>query len=124
MDTVAEVAAVTEWWAALMVLIAAFVGSWGALLFKQGADKLEFNLRALVGNVELMKGLAVYAAGTIFYIIGIKGGELSVLFPLVSTGYIWTCLLSVKYLKERMNTLKWAGIGCIILGVSLIGLGS
>ena len=114
----------TELWAVVLVLIAAFTGSFGSLYFKRGADKLEFKLSALLRNYDLLKGVVIYGSSTIFYVIGIKGGELSVLFPLVSTGYIWVCLISIRFLGEKMNTLKWAGIGCILLGVVLIGLGS
>lgn len=113
----------TEMWAAVMILLAAFLGSFGALKFKTGANKLEFNLKALSTNYELMKGVMIYGISTVFYVIGIKGGELSVLFPLVSTGYIWTCLLSIKFLGEHMNRTKWTGIALILVGVSLIGIG-
>jgi uncharacterized membrane protein len=37
--------------------------------------------------------------------------------------YIWISILSVKYLKEKMNAFKWAGIGLIVVGAFLIGLG-
>ncbi len=114
----------TELWAAATILVCAFVGSFGAMYFKKGADKLELSVNGLIRNFDLIKGLVIYGVSTIMYVIGIKGGELSVLFPLVSTGYIWTCLLSVKYLGEKMNKTRWAGIACILLGVSLIGLGS
>jgi uncharacterized membrane protein len=113
-----------ELWAVALILVAAFLGSFGSLYFKKGADRLEFNLKSILRDYELFIGAAIYGASTIVYVIGIKGGELSVLFPLVSTGYIWVCFLSVKLLGERMNALKWAGIGCILVGVSLIGLGS
>jgi len=113
-----------ELWAVALILVASFLGSFGSLYFKKGADKLHLDVKSLLRNYELFIGAAIYGASTIVYVIGIKGGELSVLFPLVSTGYIWVCFLSVKFLKERMNPLKWAGIGCILVGVCLIGLGS
>ena len=114
----------TELWAVATVLLAAFMGSFGSLQFKKGANKLELNLKSLMKNYDLMLGVVIYGLSTVFYVIGIKGGELTVLFPLVSTGYIWVCFLSIKYLGERMNTMKWLGISCIVLGVVLIGLGS
>lgn len=113
-----------EPWAIVLVLVAAFLGSFGSIYFKKGADRLEFNLKAISKNVDLFKGVFVYGSSTIFYVVGIKGGELSVLFPLVSTGYIWVSLLSVKVLGESMNKTKWAGIALILCGVSLIGIGS
>ncbi|MBU0762829.1 MAG: EamA family transporter [Candidatus Altiarchaeota archaeon] len=113
-----------ELWAAALVLGAALIGSFGSLYFKKAADKLHRSPLAIIKNMDLWIGLFIYGTSTILYIIAIKGGELSVLFPLVSTGYIWVCLLSVKYLGEKMNKTKWAGIAAIVFGVILIGLGS
>jgi len=72
----------------------------------------------------LMGGLFCMAVSTVLFIAGLRGGDLSVLYPLVSTIYIWVCLLSVKFLGERMNSQKWVGIACVIVGVALIGFGS
>jgi uncharacterized membrane protein len=113
----------TELWAVGMILLAAFLGSFGSLQFKKGANKLHLDFQSLIRNYDLMIGVVIYGLSTVFYVIGLKGGELTVLFPLVSTGYIWVCFLSMRFLGERMNRLKWAGIACIVLGVVLIGLG-
>jgi drug/metabolite transporter (DMT)-like permease len=115
---------VTEMWAVGLILVAAFMGSFGSVYLKKGANNLHRNPLLILKNWDLLKGFAIYGPSTILYVIGIRGGELSVLFPMVSTGYVWTCFLSVKMLGERMNTIKWAGITLIILGVSLIGMGS
>ena len=66
----------------------------------------------------------MYGISTILFIPALKGGELSVLYPFVALAYIWVSLLSVKFLGEKMNKVKWLGIALIILGVSFIGLGS
>jgi drug/metabolite transporter (DMT)-like permease len=113
-----------EAWAVFLVLLAAFVGAFGSIYLKKASHRLEFSIRGLIGNSDLIKGAVFYGSSTVIYVIGIKGGELSVLFPLVSTGYIWVCFLSRRYLGERMTRLRWAGIGCIVVGVTLIGLGS
>ena len=113
-----------EWWAVCAVLLAGFMGSFGSLQFKKAADSIEGGLRQIATNKALITGLFIYGGSTVAYVIGLRGGELSVLFPLVSTGYIWTALLSIRFLGERMNRLKWAGIGAIIIGVALIGAGS
>ena len=38
--------------------------------------------------------------------------------------YVWVSLLSMFFLKEKMNKTKWLGVILIILGVTLIGLGA
>ncbi|UCC81399.1 MAG: EamA family transporter, partial [Candidatus Zixiibacteriota bacterium] len=41
---------------------------------------------------------------------------------LMSTGYALVVLVSFLFLKEPFNTLKWAGIAFILVGVILIGV--
>ena len=66
----------------------------------------------------------VHSSDFLVIIIGLRGGELSVLYPLAATGYIWVSLLSVKLLKEKMSLFKWLGVSVIIAGITLIGLGA
>ena len=48
---------------------------------------------------------------------------MSVLYPLVSLGYIWALLWSVLFLKERLTRNKVFGLLLIVLGIVLIGFG-
>ena len=82
---------------------------------------MRFDLKFLL-NKKLIAGLSLYAIATIIFIPALKGGELSVLYPFVALSYVWVSLLSVRFLKERMNIHKWLGILLIIIGVILIGL--
>jgi uncharacterized membrane protein len=82
------------------------------------------SIRSIATNHNLVKGIFMYALATVVFVPALKGGELSVLYPLVAVGYIWVCLLSVWLLKERMLWNKWLGIALIIVGVSLIGVGA
>ncbi len=114
----------TELWAIGLVVIATIVGALGPIYLKKGSGNFKPDIRALLRNYELMLGLFFYGASTLIFIPALRGGELSVLYPFVSLSYVWVSLLSVKMLKERMNPAKWAGVASIIIGVSLIGLGS
>ena len=114
----------TQLWAIGLVLLACLIGSFGALFLKLASKEFSFNIKKIILDKFIYLGVLFYAAGTILFIPALKGGELSVLYPLVSTSYIWVCLLSMKFLKEKMNPLKWIGIAIIILGVIFMGLGS
>lgn len=114
----------TELWAIGLVILAAFLGSLGPIYLKKSAKDFSLNLKKQITNYNLIIGLAFYAVGTVLFIPALRGGELSVLYPLVATTYIWVSLLSVKFLKEKMNKYKWLGIFIIIIGVTFIGLGS
>ena len=114
----------TQLWAILLVISATLVGAFGPILLKKASEKKLSSIKALSANYHLFGGIALYALGTLLFIPALKGGDLSVLYPFVSLSYIWVSLLSVKFLGERMNKLKWMGIGLIVLGVAFIGLGS
>jgi len=114
----------TQLWAIGLVISATIVGAFGPILLKKASTKRLSKIKSLMTNYHLFGGVALYALGTILFIPALKGGELSVLYPFVSLGYIWVSLLSVKFLGESMNKFKWFGITMIIIGVSFIGLGS
>jgi uncharacterized membrane protein len=113
-----------EPWAVGMIIVATVLGAFGSIYLKKGAEELEFNLRKLWGNVKLLYGVLLYGLSSLFFIVGLKGGELSVLYPLVALSYVWICILSKKILKEEMGLWKWAGVALIVAGVGLIGFGS
>jgi len=114
----------TELWAMGLVVLASFGAALGPIFLKKGAIDFKFKLKALIQNRNLILGVAFYGLGTIIFIPALKGGELSVLYPLISLSYIWVSLLSSRMVGEKMNKFKWIGVALIIIGVSFIGLGS
>ncbi len=107
----------------VLVAIASFIGSFGALFLKSGAGKLHLGMRYLILNGRLLLGVALFCASSLAYVVGVRRGELSVLYPLVSLSYIWTLLWSVLFLKERLTRNKCLGLGLIVVGIIFIGLG-
>lgn len=114
----------TQIWAIGLVVSATLIGAFGPILLKKASSKRLSKISELATNYALFGGVALYAVGTILFIPALRGGELSVLYPFVALTYVWVSLLSVKFLGEKMNKLKWLGIALIIIGVSFIGLGS
>lgn len=108
----------------VIVFFATMIGAVGSLFLKYGAEHFVLNLKKLLTNYKVIFGLFLYGVASIMFIIALKRGELTVLYPMTSLSYIWVSLLSIKYLKENMNKFKWLGIFAIIVGVTLIGLGS
>lgn len=114
----------TSLFAAALVVVATGIGAFGALSLKYGADKLTRKNKFTFINKRLLWGVFLYGVSSIFFLFALQRGELSVLYPLTSLSYVWISLLSVKLLHEEMNFSKWLGVGAILVGVSLIGLGS
>ena len=114
----------TKLWAIALVVLGTLIGAFGPILLKKASAKRLSKISSLATNYHLFGGVALYAIGTVLFIMALKGGDLSVLYPLVAVTYIWVSLLSVKFLGEKMNKLKWLGIALIIIGVGFIGVGS
>lgn len=114
----------TQLWAVELVVLGTLVGAFGPILLKRGSAAFGLSIRSLLKNYNLLAGIFLYGLSSIIFIPALRGGDLSVLYPIVSVNYIWVSLLSVKFLNEKMNSFKWVGIGLIIVGVSLIGLAS
>jgi multidrug transporter EmrE-like cation transporter len=80
------------------------------------------NFRALASNWRLAAGLGLYLLSTVFFIRGLKTGDLSVLYPMVSVGYIWTLLWAKLFFGEQITRMKITGILIILAGVAQLGL--
>ena len=107
----------------LLMLVASLIGSSGAVLLKLGAMELHKGFWHIL-NLKLAAGVAVYLVSWYFFVLGIRHGELSVLYPMVSLGYIWTLLWARLFFKEAFTREKFAGLALILLGVFFVGLGS
>ncbi len=108
--------------AVMLVLLGSFIGAIGTLVIKKGTNAHSFF--RLFTSFYLWLGLGLYGGATILYILALRQENLSVLYPLVSTTYLWATFFSVKFLGERMNRWKWMGLAGIIVGVVLVSIGS
>lgn len=106
-----------------LVFGASVIGSFGAVFLKMGAHRLTGSIFSFL-NARLVLGVVLFLGSSVLYAAGIKEGELSVLYPMISLGYIWTLLWSRLFFKEPFTAGKFAGLGLILLGVFLVGLGS
>lgn len=114
----------TKLWSILLVLFTTLLTSSAQLLWKKGSATLTFDILSIITNYYIIGGILLYIVGGTLIIISFRGGEVSVLYPIIATSYIWVSLLSVRFLGEIMNVFKWLGIMAIISGIVLIGFGS
>jgi multidrug transporter EmrE-like cation transporter len=106
------------------IMVGSFVGSFGAVFLKIGASRID-GLKSLLTNWRLALGIAFYLLSSVFFVIGVKnGGELSVLYPMVSTGSIWTLMWSKFLLGESLTRPKFIAVGMILAGSGILILGS
>ena len=106
-----------------LVLLGSVIGSFGAVFLKLGAERLRYGLRHLISWQSFM-GVLLYVISSFLFVAGVRKGELSVLYPMVSLGYVCTLFWSRIFFKEQLTTQKFVALGLIVFGICLIGAGA
>ncbi|RKZ20859.1 hypothetical protein DRQ18_05505 [bacterium] len=98
----------------LLFLLAAFMGAFGQYLYKRGATFGFFNWRILLG-------VLLYIGVMLCFVLAFKlGGELTVLYPVYATTFIWAMLIGYIFLKEPITGWKILGTLFILMGIYFI----
>jgi len=115
--------AVTPVSSILLVVVASLFGSFGMVFFKAGAANLTASLRGLISNWRVFLGIFLYLTSSVFFVLAMKHGELSILYPLVSLGTVWTLLWARLFFGEQLTKTKFAAVGLILAGIVFLNLG-
>ena len=107
-----------------LVLVGSLIGSVGAVFLKSGAHQLRRHWSSVVLNWRLALGIGIYLVSSVLFVKGMSRGELSVLFPMVSLGYICTLAWARIFFHEPITRVKLYGVGLILAGIVFLGLGS
>lgn len=110
----------TKTWAILVMFFVTILTSSAQVLYKFGSERLP----ELFTNYPLIAGLFLYGIGAVLMIIAFKAGEVTVLYPIVATSYIWVAILSSYFFHDSINFLKIMGIALIFTGVVAVSFGS
>lgn len=87
--------------------------------------QLFWKLASVCDNyVYYLIGFILYGLGAFLMIIAFKFGELSVLHPMLSFGFILSIILGVIFLEEAISINKVIGIGLIVIGMFYLGQSS
>ena len=108
----------------LFVFTAGFFGSFGAAFLKAGAQRLKMDVKSILTNWRIAAGIVAYLVSSVFFVRGIAVGELSVLYPMVALGYMWTILWSRLFFGEPFTWGKLGGLALIFAGLAFLGLGA
>ena len=100
----------------------------GQLLMKRGmmaigafpVSELISKLIPMFLNPFVFLGFAAFGLSSIFWLAVLSRLDLSLVYPMVSIGYVIIALLSWAFFGEAVSALRWAGIFVICVGVILI----
>ena len=113
-----------------MVLVCTLLNAASNIFIKLGLAGLGDHpsmLAAAVGIFTipmLFGGFALLGGSTVLFVLALRKGDLSLLFPVFTLSYVWVAILSVIILHETMTPLKTAGLAIIMAGVALLGRAS
>jgi len=105
-----------------LVFIASIIGSFASVLLKASSSRMQLSIVGLITNWRLIAGACAYLLSSVFFVWGVRNGQLSILYPLVSLGYLWTMVWSRLFFGEPITRTKLAGVGLILFGIVLLGL--
>ncbi|MBD3252463.1 hypothetical protein GF386_01910 [Candidatus Pacearchaeota archaeon] len=109
--------------AIFFITISSLIGGVGQLLWKKASFSLVFNLSFLF-NPYLITGVLFYFIAILFMILSYREGELSILYPILATSYLWVSFLSpFIFITETLSFNKIIGSLIIFFGVVFVGLG-
>lgn len=100
-----------------LVIFSTILTTAAQLFYKSGASRLpEF-----VSNWPLIVGFVLYCLAALLIIWALRFVELSVVFPLLATSFVWVSLLSVFVFGESLSVINWFGVILIACGVAVVG---
>jgi len=98
----------------------------GQIFQKKGMKEVgEISIKELFSpkilNIVFQKyvfiGITFYVLGSGLWLVALSKGDVSKIYPLLGTGYIFTAILAFLFLGEKLTALR-------IIGVLLISLGA
>lgn len=108
-----------------LVALASLLGGLGHVVLAKGmkvvgTEPAGAALARALSNPWVLLGVALQAAFFFMYMALLSREDVSKILPLTTLNYIVVALLAQSLLAEPVTPLRWAGIGCIVLGVLLV----
>jgi multidrug transporter EmrE-like cation transporter len=101
--------------------IAAILGAAGQYLYKSGAMQVNTSLLSWL-NLRLLGGAICYLAVMVLFVAAFKrGGELSVLYPVYASTFIWAAIISQVAYGTPIKPINFAGMALLVVGMFLMG---
>jgi drug/metabolite transporter (DMT)-like permease len=115
----------------LLVVVAVVLGGTGHVMLSKGmkpvgdlteapSSRLGGMVARALSNQWVIIGIALQAVFFFTYLALLSRAEVSQLLPLTALDYVVVALLAQWVLGEVVTPARWAGIGLIVVGVTLV----
>ncbi|MFA6170129.1 MAG: EamA family transporter [Candidatus Margulisiibacteriota bacterium] len=100
----------------------------GQLMMKKGMvafgafpfNQLLVKIIPMVLNPWVFFGFVCFGLSSLFWLVVLSRLPLSLVYPMVSIGYVLVALVSMYLFREPVSAVRWLGIVVIVAGVILI----
>ncbi|HWL24587.1 MAG TPA: SMR family transporter [Ureibacillus sp.] len=114
----------------ITILLSVFLGSFGQIILKFGANKLGnlslawntifIDIFRIVKVPEILIGLVLFGSSFLLWIKVLTKSDLSYAYPMVGLGYINVVVFSYILFNEQFTFMKVLGVVLIVLGVVVL----
>jgi undecaprenyl phosphate-alpha-L-ara4N flippase subunit ArnE len=75
-------------------------------------------------NWQLALGIGLFLGSSVPFLLALRHGELSVLYPMVSLSYVCALFWSKLFFNEAITRAKVGALFMILAGIVCIGIGA
>jgi len=101
--------------------IAALIGAAGQFFYKAGSARVTSSALSFL-NLWLLGGVICYVAVMVLFVAAFKrGGELTVLYPIYASTFIWAAIISFAAYGTSIKMVNVIGMALLVAGMFLMG---
>ena len=105
----------------LLFAFAAVLGAAGQFLYKSGAARITNSVWSFL-NLRLLGGVVCYVAVMVLFVAAFKrGGQLTVLYPIYASTFIWAAFISLAAYNTPIKPINVAGMALLVVGMIFMG---
>jgi drug/metabolite transporter (DMT)-like permease len=104
-----------------LVLVSVALNAIGQILFKVARSaQPDASVFSLFVHFETWAAFIVYGISAVCWLWVLSRAQLSLAYPILSLTFPIVVGLSALLFSESISAVRWAGVGVIVLGVSLL----
>lgn len=102
-----------------LVLLMTLSGSLGAFFFKKSGADLS-GILAILRVPSFYLGGFLYCFGALMNVILLRYMDYTMVYPMGALGYVWSLVISNRFLGERITKRKVLGVSLVLAGVLIL----
>ncbi len=110
--------------AILVMVFCTLLLTLGQFAWKIGVEFIDPSVWISFLNIYMITGIVLYGISSVLVLYALKYGELSILYPILATSYVWVSILAPMIFNEALHVLNVVGVLSVLVGVSLLGMGA